>query len=495
MRRAFVVAASASVARRSAPMSLLSRFADRLDARFATEAPWLHARLVAIGPLLEWAREVLNFAAHRARDVRLAQVASSLTFTTMLSLVPLLAVLLAIFTAFPLFAELRQSFERNLLRELLPPQYASLILRYLGDFTAKAGQLTAFGLAFLVATALAMIFTVDRVLNDIWQVRQRRPLLQRMLVYWTLLTLGPLLIAASLSATSYLFSVSAGWVKRGPDLVRTLLDLLPLVVSGFAFAALYVLVPARRVLWRDALIGGFVAALLGEGMREAFAVYIRAGTVSSIYGAFAVVPLFLLWVYLSWFVILFGAAIAATLPRLRSTRFADERRAGNRFITAVALLRLLLVARVKGVAGGRMRLEELARAVRTWPEEAERLLAELQALDYVTPVEGANGSLWLLTCDPQQATLVPAFSRLAIDPRNSLATSEESGLSAWIARGLAADWVTQPLMRLLDSPDAVTAIASQSPEAAAIAPVVASVVAPELESAATLVAPVAAPGR
>lgn len=452
-------------------MNAITRLADRLNglgARFATEAPWLHARLASVGPFLEWAREVLNFAAHRARDVRLAQVASSLTFTTVLSLVPLLAVLLAIFTAFPLFAELRQSFERNLLRELLPPQYASLILRYLNDFTAKAGQLTALGLGFLVITALAMIFTVDRVLNDIWQVRTRRPLLQRTLVYWTLMTLGPLLIAASLSATSYLLSVSAGWVRRGPDLVRTLLDLAPLVLSGFAFAALYVLVPARRVLWRDALIGGFIAAVLGEGMRELFAVYIRTGTIGNIYGAFAVVPLFLLWVYLSWFVILFGAAIAATLPRLRSTRFADERRAGNRFITAVALLRLLLVARAKG--NGRMRLEELARAVRTYPEEAERLLVELQNLDYVAPVEGTQGGTWLLTCDPQVTTLVPAFSRLAIDPRNSLATNEEAGLGAWIARGLAADWVTQPLVRLLDSPAAASAIATQAPEAVALAP-------------------------
>jgi membrane protein len=426
--------------------SALAPLTDRL----ARHAPWLHARLARVSPLLEHAREVLNFAAHRARDVRLAQVASSLTFTTVLSLVPLLAVLLAVFTAFPMFADLRANFEKNLLRELLPPQYASMILRYLNEFAAKAASLTALGLLFLLGTALAMIFTVDRVLNDIWQVRARRPLLQRLLVYWTLLTLGPVLVGASLSATSYLLSISPDVARKGPDLLRTALGYGPLLLSGFAFAALYVIVPARRVLWRDALIGGFAAALLGEGMRDLFTAYIRTGTIGSIYGAFAVVPLFLLWVYLVWFAILFGAAIAATLPRLRSTRFADERRAGNRFITAVALLRALAAARASGVDSGRVSLEDLARGVRTYPEETERLLAELERLDYVSPVEGSQGTRWLLTCDPQTRTLRDAFARLAIDPANTLASRDPSGLGAWVARGLSSEWVAQPLAQLFE---------------------------------------------
>jgi membrane protein len=431
-------------------ISALAPLSDRL----ARHAPWLHARLSAVGPLIEHAREVLNFAAHRARDVRLAQVASSLTFTTVLSLVPLLAVLLAVFTAFPMFADLRANFEKNVLRELLPPQYGSVILRYLNDFAAKAGSLTALGLGFLFGTALAMVFTVDRVLNDIWQVRARRPLLQRLLVYWTLLTFGPLLIGASLSATSYLLSISPDVSRRGPDLLRAALGYGPLLLSGFAFTALYVLVPARRVLWRDALIGGFAAALLGEGMRDLFTAYIRTGTVGSIYGAFAVLPLFLLWIYLVWLAILFGAAIAATLPRLRSTRFADERRAGNRFITAVALLRALVAARADGRDGGRMSVDDLARGVRTYPEETERLLAELEKLNYVAAVEGTQGVQWLLTCDPARKTLQEAFARLAIDPANTLAVRDPAGLGAWVSRGLAADWITQPLARLVEAPAA-----------------------------------------
>ncbi len=451
-------------------MKLIRRWVDRL----AHQAPWLHLHLAAVGPWIERAREVLSFAAHRARDVRVAQVAGNLTFNTVLSLVPLLAVLLAIFTAVPLFADLRATFESNVLRELLPAQYATMILRYLNDFASKAAGLTALGLGFLALTALAMILTVDQVLNDIWQVRARRPILQRVLIYWTLLTLGPLLLGASLSVTSYLLSVSPTALRKGPDLLRTLLDYLPLVLSGFAFSLLYVIVPARRVLWRDALIGGFIAALLGEWLKDLFGIYIRTGTVANIYGAFSVVPLFLLWVYLSWFAVLFGAAIAATLPRLRFTRFADERRAGNRFITAVALLRMLLAARVGGSDGGRLRLDELARGVRTYPEETERLLVELEVLGYVAPVDGAQETRWLLVCDPRSTTLVPAFSRLAIDPANTLLTSADSAIGQWLARGMAAEWVTQPLAQLLDSPQAAQAVAVQSastlPTAMPVAP-------------------------
>jgi len=425
---------------------------DPLAERLALRAPRLHARLAAVGPMIEHAREVLAFAAHRARAVRLAQVAASLTFTTVLSLVPLLAVLLAAFTIHPMFAELRAGFEKNVLRELLPPQHASLILRYLNEFAAKAAGLTAIGLAFLVLTALAMIYTVDRVLNDIWQVRAQRPWLSRLLVYWTLLTLGPVLVAASVSATSYLLSVSPP--VGGGGAVRTLLVYGPLLLSGLAFAALYVIVPARRVLWRDALVGGFAAALLGQALRDLFTAYLRTGTIGSIYGAFAVVPLFLLWVYLVWFAILFGAAIAATLPRLRSTRFADERRAGNRFLTAVALLRALVAARAGGADGGRMSLVDLARAVRTDPEETERLLAELERLDYLAAVDGGQGARWLLVCDPQRRSLREAFARFALDPANTLAARDPAGLGAWVEQALAGAWLTQPLARLVDAPGA-----------------------------------------
>ncbi|MEW5879435.1 MAG: YihY family inner membrane protein [Pseudomonadota bacterium] len=400
------------------------------------------------GPLFEQARDVLEFAAQRAREMRLSQVAGSLTFTTVLALVPLLAVALSIFATFPLFGEFRAALEKNLLRELLPEQYAAQLLRYLGNFAAKATQLTAYGLLFLAATAMLMIHTVERALNELWLVQQQRPWTQRIVIYWTLITLGPLLIGASLAATSYLLSASAGLVQQLPGLLRAALDLLPLVVSGLAYAALYVLVPNRKVRWRDALIGGFSAALVGEVIREGFAAYIRTGTVATIYGAFAAVPLFLLWVYLAWFVVLFGAAIAATLPMLRTTRFADERRAGNRFVTAVALLRALYDGHRRGGEAARIDTETLARAVRLFPEEAERLLGELERLNYIARLEGVNAGRWMLVCDPERTDLVEVFKRFAVDPANTLVVRDDAVLGAWMKRALEADWLRAPISRV-----------------------------------------------
>jgi membrane protein len=407
-----------------------------------------------LAPHVERARDVLRFAARRAAEVRLAQVAGSLTFTTVLALVPLLVVALAVFTAFPLFGEFRGALESTLLRNLLPEPFSALILRYLNEFVGKAGRLGALGVVFLVATALMMILTVDRALNDIWRVAQRRRLAQRVLIYWALLTVGPVLIGGSLSLTSWLAPFSTGFVRQLPPAVHAVLDWLPGLVSGFALAALYVYVPNRNVAWHDALIGGFVAAGLGEVVGRGVAAYVAPGAVLSIYGAFAVLPAFLSWIYLSWLTILFGAAIAATLPMLRQTRFADHDRAGNAFATAAALLTTLL-ARRQADPPGEADTRSLSIAVRTLEEETFGLLQHLESLGYVSrlaPLAGdasqAGSARWLLTCDPATTTLEPLFRRLAVDPRISLFSSEGASLGRWLEQGLASSWLRQPLARV-----------------------------------------------
>lgn len=397
---------------------------------------------------LDRAREVVAFAARRARDVRLAQVAGSLTFTSTLSIVPLLAVALSVFAVFPLFAEYRVAVEKTLLREMLPPQLSASILRYLHEFTSNAAGLTAWGLALLAVTALLLIHTVDRVLNDIWNVQARRGVVARVLVYWTLLTLGPLAVGISLSATTRMLALADLPLARATGLARAFLDLLPFVIGGLALAALYVLVPNRKVDWHDALVGGFVASALGELLSYGFGLYIRTGTIAGIYGAFSAVPLFLFWVYLSWYAVLFGAAIAATAPMLRATRFADERRAGNRCLTAVALLRSLLQALEQGIDDGRMTLAALARAVKSADDDVERLLAELERLGYVSRLDGAHAGKWLLTCDAGRTTLQPLFARLAVDPANSLLAVQPE-LRRWLDSGLGSDWLQHPLSAVL----------------------------------------------
>lgn len=420
--------------------------------RLSDRMPALREALVRIGPWVDTGREVLAFAGRRASEVRLNEAAGGLTFTTVLSLVPLLAVALAVFSAFPLFSEYRNALEKTLVASLLPAQISSTILRFLQEFAQQATRLTAFGLAFLVIAALSMILTVDRVLNDIWRVRQRRALTQRVLIYWALITVGPILFGGSLALTSYLATLGGRVVQQLPTGLPALLDLVPLVVGGVAFAAVYVFVPNRTVLWRDALLGGFIASALSEIAKSVFTAFIARGTYQSIYGAFAALPVFLLWVYISWWVTLFGAAITATLPVLRLTRFADEARAGNKFVTAVAILHTLHRALVEGRDGGRLSTEALARQVRTYPDQIERLLDDLEALDYVSRLNGRHAGMWLFTADPKTANLVPLFKRLAVDPANSLLMRDTQGLGRWMNEGLSAQWIERPLAQLFDRP-------------------------------------------
>ena len=402
-------------------------------------------------PWLKKAREVALFAYRRGGEVRLQQVAASLSFTTLLSIVPLFAVGLAIFSVFPLFADFREALQ-SLISKTLPPQISTTVLGYVGEFAQQAARLTAVGLLFLAFSALALIMTVDHVLNDIWQVRNRRPFGQRMLIYWALLTLGPLLIGASLTASSFVWSPSEAELRRIPWLLHGLLDYAPVLLSGFAFSALYVFVPNRLVRWRDALIGGFVAAILSELLKVGFAFFIARGSVRSMYGAFAALPLFLLWMYFSWYALLFGAAIAATLPRLRGTRFSDELRAGNAFITALALLRHLLDARRAGKPA--LGSSELALRARTDLVDAERLLETLERLGYVrrlaAPRRRFESSEWLLSADPAHVTLRLAFERFAIDPSNLLLALDREGLGTLLGGWLDSDaWINAALDRSL----------------------------------------------
>lgn len=408
--------------------------------------PWLDRH-----SWLRKARDVAIFAQRRARDVKMAQVAGSLTFTTTLAIVPLFAVALALFTAFPLFNEFRSAVENAVLKAL-PAQIAASVLGYINEFALKATRLTAVGLIFLTVTAVAMMMTFDHVLNDIWRVSNRRSLTHRVLIYWAILTLSPLLIGASLSATSYVWSRSGEAMAMMPRAIQGVLDYAPVIVSGFAYAALFVYVPNRTVAWRDALIGGFIAAILAEVLKHAFSIFVARGITGSVYGTFAVLPLFLIWIYLSWYVVLFGAAITAALPRLRASRFADETLAGNQFITAVALLKLLL--RAKRQKKPAVRPADLARHVRMPVDEAEQLLEALERLGYAGRLAVPGGVRrtehdWTLVCDEDLMTLEPLFERFAVDPSNSLIGTDALGLRALRARWFQSEWLQAPLAREL----------------------------------------------
>jgi len=245
------------------------------------------------------------------------KLAASLAYTTLLALVPLVTIGLAVFSTFPAFQNFTVGVNEFVARAMLPSAVEQIVATHLDQFTRSAGRLTAVGIIFLGLTAILLMQTIDAALQRIFAVRRARPWTLRILTYWGVLTLGPLLIGASLSITSYLLRVAP---VRGRYIDPFLLfDVIPFALTAIAFVLLYKVVPNRRIEAKDALIGGLCAALLFEAMKQGFAVYIaRFPTYTLIYGAFAAIPIFLLWIYLSWLVVLLGAVLAATLPEWRS---------------------------------------------------------------------------------------------------------------------------------------------------------------------------------
>src|SRR5882672_5409406 len=250
----------------------------------------------------------------RAREERLAQVAGSLTFTTVLSIVPFLAVSFALFTRFPIFSRLEKAIEEYLLQSLLPADISRTVLKYLSQFAANANGLTLVGSLFVLLTAIAMLLTVENALNQIWKVKKNRPFLKRVGMYLLMLTVGPPALGVSLWATSYVLGASIGLIGAIPPSVKFVLDLGPVVLGMVGLASMFYFVPNTRVRRRDAIAGGLIASIALELGKRGFAAYLlKVPTYKAVYGAFAVVPVFLLWVYFSWLVTLTAALIAANL--------------------------------------------------------------------------------------------------------------------------------------------------------------------------------------
>jgi membrane protein len=252
----------------------------------------------------------------RARKERLPQIAGSLTFTTVLSVVPFLAVSLALFTRFPVFMRFEQALEEHLLKSLLPADIARTVLRYLHQFAANANGLTLMGSLFLLSAAVALMLTVENAFNQIWNVKRNRPFFKRVGLYLLMLAAGPPLLGVSLWATSYALSASMGFIGTLPPSARFMLTLGPAVLSMVGLSCLFYFVPNTRVRRRDALVGGLLASIALELGKRGFAAYlIKVPTYKAVYGAFSVFPVFLLWVYFSWLVTLAAALVASNLGR------------------------------------------------------------------------------------------------------------------------------------------------------------------------------------
>ena len=262
---------------------------------------------------LKITNEYLKYLFVRFKEDRIIFYSGYLSYVTLLSMVPLLAVTFSAFSLFPVFQEWRGELEAFVFKNFVPTLGESIQGHFV-RFIENATKMTPVGLVILILLALLLIYSIDHTLNDIWRVRKNRRLIVSFSIYWVVLTLGPVLIGTSLLTTSYLLSLT-GFEENTLLAVRKLfLELLPYLASFSSFLLLYLVVPNTSVHFWSALSGAMIAAILFELSKSAFALYFTHFPVyQAIYGALAIIPLLFIWVYVSWIVVLVGAQVAASL--------------------------------------------------------------------------------------------------------------------------------------------------------------------------------------
>ena len=390
-------------------------------------------------------RDTLLTLRDRFREDHMGLTASSLTFTTTIALVPFFTVALAVFTAFPMFSKMQGALQGWLIDSLIPDNIARQVLGYLTQFSKQANKLGVAGFGILLVTAIALILTIDRTLNGIWRVKKIRPFTQRVLIYWSAITLGPVLLGASLALTSSVVSATSGLVGTLPFSLRFLLSTFQFFLIAAGLAALYRYVPNTYVKWSHAWIGGIFAAAGIELAKKALGLYLsNVPTYSMIYGAFATLPILLIWIYVAWVIVLMGAVIAAYLPSLlagvarRGGANGDGSARGWEFQLAVEVLQQLHAKR--GTANMGCGASSLAQALRVDVLQLEPVLEVLTGLRWVGQLveEGDQESLYLLLADPDHTLLEPLMQQLLLDKTSST-------LPLWTQ----AQWPTLTLRQVL----------------------------------------------
>lgn len=361
--------------------------------------------------------------ARRFREERALQTAGSLTFTTLLSLAPLLALVLAVASAFPAFETGIATLQKFVLENALPETPGvQRFMEQVSTFSHNAGRLTAIGLAAFGLTAIMLMRTIDNTINRIFSVQRQRTKLQNFLMYWALLTLGPVLIGGSLSITSYALGTSLGILHPdGP--AGILLSVLPFVLTSAALVLLYGVVPARRVEWKHAVVGGILAGFAFELAKRGFNLYLsQVPTFRLVYGAFATIPVFLLWLYLSWVVVLCGAIFTALIPGWRA-RSDHDRAPGEQFADALGALGILARAHAEGRL---VKLNRIAAELRVLPYRVEQVLEQTAKLHWTARV---GKDRWVLSRDASAIPLTEVYRAFVYDAEAVGIGRDELGLS------------------------------------------------------------------
>lgn len=270
-------------------------------------------------PMLLTPFQLVGRVIHRYRVERCGQTAAALAFTTILGLVPMIAGAVALISILPFGSGLGAAVQKFLLANLLPDKAGVVIAKYVTQFASKAVRLTWIGALTLAVTALLQMLTIERTFNMIWRIRIQRPLYKRIVLHATALLLGPVALGVALVGITYLVTTSLGLFSDSGDwLAGFLIRAVPFILMVGLFGLLYWGVPNRPILKSHAMFGGVFTAGCMVGIQKLLSLYVKYFSAQAvIYGTFAAVPVFLLWLYLSWTVILVGAYIVAELPQAK----------------------------------------------------------------------------------------------------------------------------------------------------------------------------------
>ncbi|CAJ0992715.1 hypothetical protein NVIRPANT_00757 [Pantoea sp. Nvir] len=262
----------------------------------------------------------LKLLSKRISDDNMTIQAGNLAYVSLLALVPLIAVIFGLLSAFPIFFEVSIQIKKFIFTNFVPAT-GNIVQLYLDQFLANVHRVTILGVVGLIITSLLLMHSINTTLNTIWRCHEKRPLIYSFIIYWMILTLGPLLVGTSLAISSYLLSLR--WISDSSyyGLIDQVLQVFPILLSWIAFWLLYNTVPTRSVPTFDALIGALVASLLFELGKKIFTMYVTVfPSYQLIYGVIAVIPLLFLWVYWTWCIVLLGAEITVTLDDYRKLK-------------------------------------------------------------------------------------------------------------------------------------------------------------------------------
>jgi len=259
----------------------------------------------------------LSFLARRAQNDTIFRVAASLSYTSLIALVPLCAIMISVFSVFPVFESVKEPVKEFLINTLSPTEEKEFSQQF-SELISSAGQLTAIGVISLAITSILMLSTIESSLNFIFKVTRQRRFTTKITLYWTVITLGPLLLGTAFSMRGYLYTLQKFMPENLLD-NQTLLLLLPSFMTMLTLVLVYVLVPNKKVNILSAFVGAIIAVIIFSFLREGFAfVILKSATYKTLYGALATIPVFLIWMYLAWAVVIFGAVVTAALDEFRT---------------------------------------------------------------------------------------------------------------------------------------------------------------------------------